>query len=322
MRKLPAATGKNEMDENVLTMKTIGHYLEYLMRLEKACSGVGISQGRAVQYKRCVKELYENEDKRSRDNLLSYNESYEIVDIYEIWEPYVHRFPGILEKLRKCLGKGPLLQEDENPDSSTNRPRNEAFVYFLAGRLIQAGINVKAVDGILSDGADCHVDADITIEFKSSLIDVQCKRPQAERNLISRAKEAYGQIRNSPRIGQEGIIAIDCSSLIRQEGYVLESDSGESAYDYLSGLLVDTIHQKLNIQLSNKILGILLFARIPAMTRVYESMILTHQGAPFLTQFRPDSVSSFVIAFNEEYPNPELLNSFYALPGILNQGTS
>src|SRR5207249_4222031 len=72
----------------------------------------------------------------------------------------------------------PVLREDENPGTSTNRARNNAFVYLMAGKLIRAGVRVVAVDGIPAQGISCYTDADINFEWSGSVVNIECKRPQ------------------------------------------------------------------------------------------------------------------------------------------------
>ena len=296
------------MNENISALETIGHYSEHIERLERACSWLGITQGRAAQYPRYIRELYEKEDKRSHNHMLSLNESYEIVEIYDLWEPHVHRFPGVKNKIKKCLGKGPLLREGESPDSSTNKPRNESFVLLLSGRLIRANINVTAVEGVLAQNASCHTDGDITFEWDGEVIDIQCKRPQTMDSLAKNVKKATNQINVPERAGQLGIIAVDCSAPIRPPGGLLERNSGEIALQDVTDLLQKSIMPIVGKLFKPYIMLTLLFARVPAIISIEESPILTLTGAPFRT-FRPESVSASLCVINANFVNPELVDS-------------
>lgn len=308
MTKIPAATGKNKMDENIQTIKSIRHYSEHIMRVERACSWLGIERGRAAQYSSYIRELYEKEDKRSHNHVLSLNESYEIVEIYDLWESHVNRFPGIKEKIKRCLEKGPLLREGENPDSSTNRPRNDAFVFLLAGKLIRGNMNVIAIDGLLARGVSCHIDADITFEWNGEYIDIQCKRPQNTNSLEKRVKQATGQINTTKRPSQKGIIAVDCSALIRPPGRLLERNSAEIALQDVADILQESIMPIVGKLFKPHIMLTLLFARVPAMTIIDESPILTISGEPFRT-YRPESVSPSLGVINDNFIDPNLVDS-------------
>ena len=98
-----------------------GHYSEHLAKLTAACEWLGIDRGRAARYGELTRELFED-DARSREHILGVNESCEVVELFELWENRVGNFPGLAEKIRLVFNKGPLLQEDENPRSSTRSP--------------------------------------------------------------------------------------------------------------------------------------------------------------------------------------------------------
>lgn len=195
------------------------NYENHLQFLVRACSWAEISRGRAVRYIKLVREYFKD-GKESREHILAYNESCVVTDIFEFWESHVSRFPGIKDKIKRCLKKGPILREDENPNVSTNSPRNDAFVFLLAGELMRANIKVIAVEGIVALETRCHKDADITFEWTESVIDIQCKRLQTEKSLEKRVREARKQLNSQSRQEQLGIIAIDCSVLIRPPGKV------------------------------------------------------------------------------------------------------
>ena len=208
------------------------------------------------------------------------------------------------------MKKGPSLREDENPNESTNRPRNDAFVFLLAGELMRANIKVIAVDGIVEQGTRCHKDADITFEWTESVIDVECKRPQTDKGLEERAEEALQQLTRPSRQGQLGIIAIDCSVLIRPPGKVINSNSAESAVQYIYKLLEEEIKPKVNRHIEPNILGYLLFARVPAMIPTKISPILSPQGKPYIN-FRPDSITSTLCIANSSSSNLGIFRSIY-----------
>src|SRR5262245_3159597 len=78
-----------------------------------------------------IREFFED-DARSPRHILASGESCEVVDLFELWEPRAAEFPGLAERMRAVVGRGPLLREEENPGASTNRPRNDAFGYLVA----------------------------------------------------------------------------------------------------------------------------------------------------------------------------------------------
>ena len=280
------------------------HYADHLPVLQKACDWMNVDMGRAVQYKELIRQFFEH-DVRSPEHILAYNESCEIRDIYDLWKDRIKDFPGLEERIRRAFSKGPVTREGERPGRSTNRARNDAFVYLLAGKLMRAGINVMAVDGIVARDIICHKDADITFDWEGSVIDVQCKRPQAQNALHKRMKEARRQLTKPIRRGRMGIIAIDCSSLIRPPNNILEVDSVELADQVVSERLEALIPEAIR-HFDNKIAGAFLFARVPTETRIEKSPILSLNGKSF-EYIRPDSVSILLLSDNPALPSSKSL---------------
>jgi hypothetical protein len=287
----------------------VSRYREHLAALEEAIEWLGTSQGRASAYERVLKEFFE-EDMRSREHVLAYSESCEVVDMHRLWETRADSYPGLREKIRDALSKGPLLREDEKPRRSSNRARNDAFVYLLAGRIIRAGITVTAIEGTVAGDVGPQKDTDITFMWEGSIIDVECKRPQRRKALEKRLNEASEQLTAPSRHGRMGVIAVDCSALVRPPGALIEGDSAELAGDFLGWRLERMMKSELLARpLPSAILGFLLWARAPAMIRVTDSSILSLNGEPY-TYFRPETI--FVLkGRNNSAPSraPDLLPS-------------
>lgn len=131
-------------------------------------------------------------------------------------------------------------------------------------------------------------------------IDVECKRLQSKKGLLKRAKAARSQITQSNRCG---IIAIDCSVLYRPTGTVLETSAPDAAESQLSKWLETNIEPNIRSSLSPRILGFILFARVPTMTSVG---IINSRGDFFR---RRDSISSWLVIGNPGCPNFEILRS-------------
>jgi hypothetical protein len=111
-------------DQQVVVSRA--HYTEHVARLTEACQWLGITQGRAVAYVTLVKGFFEK-PLRTMEEIFSYNESCEVVDLWKLWRSHADDFPGLRQRLRQVCKKGPTLREAENPESSSNRPRNDAF---------------------------------------------------------------------------------------------------------------------------------------------------------------------------------------------------
>jgi hypothetical protein len=289
-------------------------YTERIERLVAACNWLGIERGRATQYSKLIRECRED-DARSEQHILAIGESCEIVDLFELWEHRATAFPGLVDKIRTVCKKGPLLREEENPAESTNRPRNDAFGYLVAGRLLAAGIPVVAVDGIRMRDTIYESEADVTFQWYGTLIDIECKRLQSYAALEKLTEEARGQLQGPRRGGRHGVIALDCSVLVRPAGTLLESGSGEAAERLISTKLRELATPQVVSHLTNSMLGFLFFARVSAMIRVRRSPIVTAQGKP-IYDFRPDSISTWLVFSNAQYIGPDVLR---CLAGLLSE---
>jgi hypothetical protein len=283
---------------------TKGHYTAQVEKLFAACNWLGIERGRATEYGKLIREFFED-NARSEQHLLAIGESFEIVDLFELWEHRVTDFPGLAVKIKTVLKKGPLLREEEISQNS-NRPRNDAFGYLVAGKLLAAGIPVVAVDSIMAHNVTYKSEADVTFQWNGMLIDIECKRPRSYAALIDRTKEAREQLERQNRSGRHGAIALDCSVLVRPAGILLESGSGERAERLISTELERSIASKVQVYLTSSILGFLFFARVPAMIRVNRSPILAASGKP-IYEFRPDSISTWLVNSNAQYAGDDIL---------------
>ncbi|HNZ65031.1 MAG TPA: hypothetical protein PKJ10_04265 [Smithella sp.] len=276
----------------------VSNYQNHIQLLNDACEWMDIDKGRAKQYQSLIKQFFED-DERSREHILAYNESCEITEIYELWKTQIDYFSGLERKIRLVFGKGSLLHEYENPANSSSRSRNDAFVYLLAGKLVKAGIKVVAVDGIVVDNSLLKSNADITLCHNQAVIDIQCKRPLRLNQIQKRIKEARKQLMESTSGNEAGIVGLDCSAVIRPIGTLIETGSAEDSVNYLGDLMERKIVPIIHKILDPVVVGFILFARSPAMTRKGQSAILSTDGVPYRRYFRPESISSSLIV-----PNP------------------
>ncbi|MBI3769816.1 MAG: hypothetical protein HY271_15195 [Deltaproteobacteria bacterium] len=237
-------------------------------------------------------EFFEN-DARTEEHILACNESSEIVDLFELWQPHVDRFPGLRKNLRQVCRKGPTLREQENPAASSNRPRNDAFSYLVSGTLLSAAVSVVAVEGLRRTDFAGASDADLTFESSAGYVDVECKRPQTEDGLVPRMREALGQLMQPSRDGRLGVVALDCSTIVRPPGTLLEYKSGEVAEARVSDILAARLGPKLVPHLTAQVLGVVLVARVAAMMRFGEGVIGSPSG-----EFRPETILTWLVVSN------------------------
>ncbi len=279
-------------------------YKDHNSLLLEACSWLGIRRGRAQEYVRLLTEFHEQQ-KQTRQHILAYNESCEVIDIYRFWLSKVDRFPGLRKKISNVLRSGPVLMEEERAQRSNNRARNDCFGYYLAGMLLAADLPVIAVDGVLEQKRSGIQSADITLLWGTDLIDIECKRPQRWQALAARAKEARKQIEARNRTG---VIAVDCSAMVRPPGGMLRSSSIAEANSFIVRSLQATSHRHLAKLRSKSLLGFLLFARIPVITKIAKSNVITSQGQA-LTYIQRESLATYISFNNNDSEKPGLIPS-------------
>ena len=236
---------------------------DFLQELEQACEWLNIGRGRAREYVRFLEEFAREE--RRPEHVLAYFEAYDIVELFELWGNDIDRFPGLKARLEQACAKGPAMTDDEKTSNSGNRPRNDAFGYLMAGKFRNAGIAVNTVDGICADSGKSNSAEDFSFRWNGLDISVECKRPYSANGFERLAKEAQRQIRKGRRCG---IIIMDCSRLARPADTVFEADSPRAGADALHRWLEKEVEPKLPRPMAKKVLGSILFARIPAMTAI------------------------------------------------------
>ena len=99
-----------------------------IAQLAAACDWLEIDRGRAVRYQQLIEEFFE-QDARSPQHFLAIGECGEIVRLFELWRHRVSNFPGLAGKIRAAVAKRPVLREEENPATLSNRARDDAFSY-------------------------------------------------------------------------------------------------------------------------------------------------------------------------------------------------
>ena len=264
---------------------------EYLRHLDSACRWLSISDGRGLHYKRQL-EKYRNVENLSNSELLTYFESFDLVELFRFWESRVQLYPNLKKEIRKVFMKGPEYRRNENPTNSNTHARNNTFPLLLAGRFLSAGIHVLQVDGAYQqESTVCH-NSDFTLSRFGSEINVECKRPFSMKKLVVRAKEARDQILDSPR---NGIVAIDCSRLVQKDDTVFDNSRENQAVDYALTFMEREILPELLVVFCTRVCGLILYCRIPAMTPIDK---LNSMGEHFL---RRDCAMSLLCVANNYY---------------------
>ena len=120
---------------------------KHLEHLRQACQWAGIQQGRSRDYIRLLCEFRED-NRRSREHLLAVYESVEITAIFDLWQSQESNFPRLKAAVARAFKKGRTINQDELLEEVRGHPRNDLFVYMMAGQLFRGGAEVLCVDGI------------------------------------------------------------------------------------------------------------------------------------------------------------------------------
>jgi hypothetical protein len=151
-----------------------------------------------------VDRLYSKAD--AREMILTFSEISEFEFIQEHLQSISDNC-GLAEKLKEVIS-GPNLTRDEDPASSSNRPRNVLFELTVSASLAAAGL------ALLPAGT-----CDVAASFEAHTVLIECKRPQFEHQLNSAIKGGMNQLKTrmaSVHGANFGILAISVSKALLQ----------------------------------------------------------------------------------------------------------
>ena len=232
---------------------------QYIRNLDEVCCWLGVTKGRATQCKKCLEEVRDGSAIRD-EHLMACFEACDLVEIFGLWRENVECFPRLKEKLKRIFEKGPLLVDYERADSVQSR--NNAFSAIIAGRLLEAQLDVVQVEECRKENTKITTTADCTIKLKRELVNVECKRLHSLKNWMDRVEHAKKQIKKAEK---KGIVALDCSILIRPEETVYPSNNAVLAAEEHLDWLEHNIYESASCILSSKVIGLMLYARVPTM---------------------------------------------------------
>lgn len=278
-----------------------------LERLQAGLSWIGLEHGRAAIYKTLVGEY--SEGKRSNEHFFAYHQAMELLSIYDAWGQAAKNFPGLKEKISYVFKKGAILSEDESP--SSNRPRNDGFVYTLAGKLLHGSeVPIVSVDGCrnsqLSTVSPGKVFRhDIVILDGDEIIAIECKRPMSEAALGENVAKAFQQITSGEDL--KGIIAVDVTKLIEQPGQYLHASTLDRGAGYLTDEVAKSLVPVAAQYPQPALLGLIGYASVPLVSSV-QSSILDMHGKSFEAEgFRTAGVA-WVAIRNKNSPKGNLVH--------------
>lgn len=278
-----------------------------LERLEAALGWIGLEHGRAATYKTLVGEY--SEGKRSNEHFFAYHQAMELLSIYDAWEQAAKNFPGLKEKISYVFKKGAILSEDES--TSSNRPRNDGFVYTLAGKVLHGSkVPVVSIDGCRNSQLSTVFPGkvfrnDIVILDGDELIAIECKRPMSETTLCENVAKAFQQITGDE--DSQGIIAVDVTKLIEQPGQYLHASTLDGGADYITDEVAKSLVPVAAQYPQPSLLGLIGYASVPLVSNV-QSSILDMYGKPFEVEgFRTAGVA-WVAIQNKNSPKGNLVH--------------
>lgn len=280
-------------------------------RLKEALQWVGIEHGRAATYEKLLVEY--SQGQRSNEHFFAYYEATEILGIFDAWHNGANDFPGIQDKISFVFKKGTVLSENESASANSNRPRNDAFVYILAGKLLKGGeARIVSVDGIKntrghSAQASQESPADIVLLFRESLIRVECKRPMNSATLDENVETAFRQLTDRTFSHTWGILAVDASKIINRPGEYLEASSLDAGSKFLTDELERILTPPARRYNQETILGLIGFASIPLVATA-KSRILKNDGTPYTTENLSTAAVAWLAIKNPKSPKGDLVH--------------
>ncbi len=262
--------------------------------IKEICKWSGSNKGRLIEYQKILDQFHPPKIP-SNELLICVADIIDIVEVWEFWRENEDDFPGIKKKVCNVINEGPTIADDENPQISDNKTRNDLFVYLLAGKLITAGIEVISIDGIPNKSNTQMGHGDLIVRWETKEFIIECKRPQKETSIRSNAKGARIQIEKS---GKQGLLALDCSKPLRPNESLLDFSDNQAAQNYLLDRMENEITPLVKSQFRQSVLGAFLMISVPGVKKVGQSTILNNKGIP-LTEFKPFRVSTILFVSNE-----------------------
>ena len=280
---------------------------EFVTRLNDALSWAGVQRGWTFSALGTALGVFEAGRGSGRDVLVLDEAGY-MVEVYELWRDRHTVFPGLLDSIRRCFSKGLVIPDEEQRGKPHSRARNDLFVFYLGGILCEAQLDLVVVDGISHQGSEIRTKADLVLGWQSDVVSIECKRPYDQNTLTANVVKAGSQIRGGKIREGTGIIALDCSRLVRSPGYHLRPLSDEHALELLAERLHTDVMPTVARAAPPEVLGAVVLARAPAVISTGRSGILGPSGA-LLRRELPSSVRHWVTWRRPEVPGADVVDA-------------
>lgn len=267
-------------------------------RLEEALLWTRATKGRATELLELTRQFFEDRV-RTPTHILAVNEANELIEIVCLWKNRIDRFPGLLNRIRASLSKGPTLADQEKPASQGKHPRNLYFNYYVGGCLLGAGFDVICIDGIFRTDVHDSAPSDVVLRWRDHLVRIECKRPQTAEGVAPCLKSAAKQIEaTNPGYG---VAAVDCSRFIRPPGTILPEVSAGAALVRLERRVARYAVPLVARAVRPSISGALVVARVPAIIESAQGRVLLPSGKP-ATRSHIFSICSWFVWYQADSP--------------------
>ena len=266
-------------------------WTQLMDKLEETLLWTGATKGRAPELLKLTREFFEK-GARTPTHILAVNEANELIEIACLWQQRIAQFPGLLDKIRNSISKGPTLADQEIPGSQGKHPRNLYFNYYVGGCLLGAGFDVLCVDGIARIGVHDLPPSDVVLRWHDDTVRIECKRPQTAKGVQRCLGDAARQLRGKDP--GYGIAAVDCSRFIRPAGTVLRGPSADAALVRLERRVARDAMPLVTSAVRPSISGAIAVARVPAVIEVARGRVLLPSGKP-ATRSHIFSISSWFV---------------------------
>ena len=156
-----------------------------------------------------------------------------------------------ITKIRRMC-EGPYYHLDENPEIGNSEGRDIQFEFILGAFLkTKAGFSIKDFD-------------DITIEYASSLIRYECKRPAYGKNICKSFDEAVSQLEKKIMVkdNEYGIVALSIDNYDNINEKIFEGNDVHNIYEIFNQIkdkIFGGIKDNIKVPSFKKVIGLHLF---------------------------------------------------------------
>ncbi len=278
---------------------------ELIANVEAAVSWAGMPNTRVKPLLQQLCAALATRSRRPTRDTLLIIEASTVADIHFLWRSRAAEYPGLLLKIKNSVSRGPLLTDDEEKGKPHTEARNNRFTYLLAGCLLKGGAPIVSIEGITRQGLGPASPTDIVVDWECRRVPIECKRPFDTKTLQRNVERAAKGI--SQHSAENGVVAVDCSRLVRSPQTVSFRFGEEHALVAVESQLRDLVMKRMLESASERVAGLLAFARVPTVLFTGWSPVLTSCGDPRPTAL-PITVDSWMHEKREGVENAQVID--------------